>query len=508
MNKETILVVEDETIVGFELKEDLERLGYFVPEVLETGEAVVQAVARFRPDLMLVDIRLRGSLDGIEAVYQAKAEFDLPVIYLTAYSDPDTLRRAALTGPDAFLLKPFDERELAANVELALSRAKSVEPLRRELRGAISLVDALEEPALIAGLDGRIVHANKAAIALLRVPDPSLVARVELSRILEPGWKESGRKPIKVRDEGVAQAGKFATVERLISSGGREQGSLILFGDTQGRDSLLLEASAAEANAALLRLLPRPTAAGPGYEVGGFLEPCLSGSGDVFDVFAPREDEIAFYGLDVAGHGILASLMAISLRDLIPLLVREKGEGTPADILRSIYQRYDREGESAMKSTLFASLFAIAYGTVDASTGDYRVARSGYPPALHLGTGGRMRASDPSRAKGADSGETTGTLYPGDRLILASGGLLAAFGADPTESPIGNSIESLVAFARGIQGAALVDFVGEFRRRYREARRGGLKEDDASLLVIERSQWGGSAGREGPQALPRLHVRG
>ena len=171
MTKETILVVEDETLVGLELKEDLERLGYFVPEVLESGEAVVQAVARHQPDLMLMDIRLRGSLDGIEAAFQAKAEFDLPVIYLTAYSDPDTLRRAAPTGPDAFLLKPFDERELAANVQLALSRAKSGETLRRELRGAISLVDALEEPALIADLGGKIAHANKAAVAFLKVPD-------------------------------------------------------------------------------------------------------------------------------------------------------------------------------------------------------------------------------------------------------------------------------------------------------------------------------------------------
>jgi CheY-like chemotaxis protein len=93
------LVVEDETLVGLELKEDLERLGYFVPEVIESGEAVVQAVARHQPDLVLMDVHLRGSLDGIEAAYQAKAEFDLPVIYLTAYSDAETLRRAAMTSP-------------------------------------------------------------------------------------------------------------------------------------------------------------------------------------------------------------------------------------------------------------------------------------------------------------------------------------------------------------------------------------------------------------------------
>src|SRR5208337_5177124 len=103
-------------------------------------------------------------------------------------------------GPDAFLLKPFGERELAANVRLALSRAKSGEPLRRELRGAMSLIDALDEPSLIADLDDRIVHANRAAVDFLKVPDSSRLARVELSRILEPGWKESGRSLAKVRE--------------------------------------------------------------------------------------------------------------------------------------------------------------------------------------------------------------------------------------------------------------------------------------------------------------------
>ena len=245
MSKETILVVEDETLVGLELKEDLERLGYFVPEVIERGEAVVQAVARHQPDLVLMDIRLRGSLDGIEAAYQTKAEFDLPVIYLTAYSDADTLRRAALTGPDAFLLKPFDERELAANVEIALSRAKSGEPLRRELRGAISLIDALEEPALIADLDGRIAHANKAALALLRVSDTSLLARVELSRILDPAWRDPGRKNVKVQGGDPESVGMVASVQRLLRSDGREYGSLVLFGNMERRERLLLEASAA-----------------------------------------------------------------------------------------------------------------------------------------------------------------------------------------------------------------------------------------------------------------------
>jgi len=486
MSKETILVVEDETLVGLELKEDLERLGYFVPEVIERGEAVVQAVARHQPDLVLMDIRLRGSLDGIEAAYQTKAEFDLPVIYLTAYSDADTLRRAALTGPDAFLLKPFDERELAANVEIALSRAKSGEPLRRELRGAISLIDALEEPALIADLDGRIAHANKAALALLRVSDTSLLARVELSRILDPAWRDPGRKNVKVQGGDPESVGMVASVQRLLRSDGREYGSLVLFGNMERRERLLLEASAAEANSTLTELLPGPDAAGPGYRVGGFLDPCLSGSGDFFDVFSAGEGVTAFYGLDVMGHGIITSLMAFSLHDLLPAMGWGAGLKipSPAEVVRSLYERYYRSGDGK-KGTVF---FTIAYGTIESSTGSYSVARAGHTPVLHLEVGGRMHVH---YTKGAAVGvmrdteieEARGELAPGDRLLVASDGLVAAFGDGLLQS----ALESLSSFADGLRGAGLEDFVQAFRSHSRKANLEGSKQDDVSLLVIERS---------------------
>jgi CheY-like chemotaxis protein len=124
MSKGTILVVEDEIFVGEEIKEDLERGGYKVPEIISSGEAVVEAVARHKPDLVLMDIRINGWVDGIEAAYQAKAEFDFPVVYLTAFSDPETRRRAALTSPDAYILKPFDEKELVSTVDAAISKAR------------------------------------------------------------------------------------------------------------------------------------------------------------------------------------------------------------------------------------------------------------------------------------------------------------------------------------------------------------------------------------------------
>lgn len=485
MSKETILVVEDETLVGLELKEDLERLGYFVPEVIETGEAVVQAVARLQPDLVLMDIRLRGSLDGIEAAYQAKAEFDLPVIYLTAYSDADTLKRAAMTGPDAFLLKPFDERELKANVEIALSRAKSGEGLRRELRGAISLVDALEEPALIADLDGRIAHANRAAAAALNIRDPDLLSGVELSRLLEPTWDKPGRKIVRIQGSDAEKSGTVASVQRLYRSDGREYGRLVIFGTMERRERLILEASAAEANASLARLLPGPSAAGPGYAVGGFLEPCLSGSGDFYDVFQAGEGLAAFYAADVMGHGVIASLMAFSLRELLPTLGRETiGRApSPSEVAQALYDRYSRKAEGPN-----AIFFTIAYGTIESATGDYKVARAGYTPVLHIEAGGRMRVHYTKGVavgvtRDAEAEEASGTLLPGDRLVLASDGLLAAFGDGLLE----HSLESVSAFADSLRGASLEDFVKAFRHRALEATAKGAQEDDISLLVIERS---------------------
>jgi DNA-binding response OmpR family regulator len=484
MEKETILVVEDETLVGLELKEGLERLGYSVPDVIESGEAVVQAVARHRPDLVLMDVRLRGSLDGIEAAYQAKAEFDLPVIFLTAYSDADTLRRAARTNPDGFLLKPFDERELAANVRIALSRAKSGEAERRELRGAVALIDALDAPAFIAGRDGKIVHVNNAAKKLLNVLDSSPLAMMRLSRFLDEarGDLESGTARLRrVEDGGFS---RIASVRKLLRSDGYEYGSLVLFGAADERESLLLAESASEANSALLGLLPGPDSAGPGYRVAGFLDPCLSGSGDIFDVFPVGEGKTAFYGLDVMGHGIVASLMAFSLRDSLPALGRGSAgrARTPEEVLRALYERYYRE------EALGSIFFTIAYGVIDDDTGEYRLARGGYTPLLHLGAKGRMRVQyGVGAAVGvmgdAEIKEVRGTLSPGDRLIVASDGLLEPFGG---EGLLEESIKRLGDFAEARRDLDVELFVDAFRRLSRENDEKSSFKDDVSLLVIER----------------------
>lgn len=130
MAAEKILVVEDERVVARDIEKRLKKLGYIVPASVASGEEAIEKVAELRPDLVLMDIRLKGRMDGIEAAEQIRADFNTPVIYLTAYADEVTLQRAKVTEPFGYIVKPFDERDLHVAVEVALSRRLSETAIR------------------------------------------------------------------------------------------------------------------------------------------------------------------------------------------------------------------------------------------------------------------------------------------------------------------------------------------------------------------------------------------
>ncbi len=132
MNKKPvrILIVEDESIVAMDLKNSLQVLGYQVVGAVCCGEdAIAQALAA-RPDLMLMDIMLKGEMDGVQAAEAIHAQLDIPVIFLTACADDATLQRAKVTGPFGYLLKPFEEWELRGHIEIALYKHEMEKRLR------------------------------------------------------------------------------------------------------------------------------------------------------------------------------------------------------------------------------------------------------------------------------------------------------------------------------------------------------------------------------------------
>ena len=119
MDKVQVLIVEDEAIVSMDLRYKLEAMGYSVPAEIRSGEEAVDAASRLHPDLVLMDIRLTGKMDGIDAAEEIRRRFNIPVIYLTSHADEDTLARAKATEPSGYILKPFYDAELRAVVEMA-----------------------------------------------------------------------------------------------------------------------------------------------------------------------------------------------------------------------------------------------------------------------------------------------------------------------------------------------------------------------------------------------------
>ena len=129
-----ILIVEDESIIARYIKTSLLKAGYGVVAVVVSGEEAVESAATYQPDLILMDIRLRGSIDGIEAARQIGEQSDVPIVFLTAHTDRDMLNQAKVTDPFGYLIKPFDGHNLIITIEIALARFSAEEAIRESLR--------------------------------------------------------------------------------------------------------------------------------------------------------------------------------------------------------------------------------------------------------------------------------------------------------------------------------------------------------------------------------------
>jgi DNA-binding LytR/AlgR family response regulator len=125
MTKPKILISEDEVIIAEDIAACLEELGYETCAI-DAGEDTLEKIRETQPDLVLLDINLKGDADGIEIGSRIKEEFGIPFIYLTAYADKDTVDRAKKTEPDGFLAKPFDEKNLRSAIEIALYKHGSL----------------------------------------------------------------------------------------------------------------------------------------------------------------------------------------------------------------------------------------------------------------------------------------------------------------------------------------------------------------------------------------------
>lgn len=161
MEKAKIMVVEDNKIISLEIRQRLESMGYEVKAVSYTGEDAVVKATETVPDLVLMDIKLGGKMDGIEAAEKIRFLLDIPVVYLTAYSDEATLERAKVTEPFGYIVKPLEERELHSTIEISLYKHKIEKRLKESEAKYHAIVEGFDGYVYIASRDYKLKFMNK-----------------------------------------------------------------------------------------------------------------------------------------------------------------------------------------------------------------------------------------------------------------------------------------------------------------------------------------------------------
>ena len=172
-----VMIVEDEAIVALDLKNRLQHMGYAVSSVHATGESAVQATRKTPPDLVLMDIMLDGQMDGIETARAIRAEHTIPIIYLTAYADEATLQRAKTTGPFGYIIKPFEDRELSINIEMALYKHRMEVRMRENERWLGTTLKSIGDAVVATDPEGFIRFVNPVAATFLEANNGELTGR-------------------------------------------------------------------------------------------------------------------------------------------------------------------------------------------------------------------------------------------------------------------------------------------------------------------------------------------
>jgi PAS domain S-box-containing protein len=199
-----ILVVEDEVIVANDIKDTLISFGYTVAGMVKSGEAALEKVAETHPDLVLMDIHLAGTIDGIDAAEQIHGKYGIPVIFLTAYADNVLLDRAKVAQPYGYIVKPYEERGLHSAIEMALYKygvdqklkeseerlrilndelearvAARTDSLRQQLEFLQQLIDTIPAPVYYKNAKGEYLGCNNAFEAYTGIPKREIVGRTD-----------------------------------------------------------------------------------------------------------------------------------------------------------------------------------------------------------------------------------------------------------------------------------------------------------------------------------------
>jgi|SRR5579885_2042090 len=250
MSTSRILIVEDEIIIGRELESRLISLGYEVVGIASSGREAIRLAEQTQPSLVLMDIVLKGDMDGIEAATEIRQRCSLPVIYLTAYTDENTLKRAKVTEPFGYIVKPFSERELRANIEMALYKHQVECRAQKVEMWFASAIEPTATAVIATDQDGVIKLINPSAEKLteftrqeaigkrleeiLRLLDTRTNSPLSLQEALAQGFVVClGEETILVGRQGAKRPVDF-TLSHLRNASGKSEGLIAVFRDVLG----------------------------------------------------------------------------------------------------------------------------------------------------------------------------------------------------------------------------------------------------------------------------------
>lgn len=254
MSRARILVVEDEGIIAEDIQISLQEFGYSVVGVSPTGEDAVDRAQDTRPDLVLMDVVLQGQMDGIEAARRIRRTMDIPVIYLTAFADEKMLERAKVTAPFAYMIKPFRERELHSNIEIALFKHQIDRKLKESREWFSGTLHSMTDAVIATDRTGSVWYMNPTAEQLTGIPldrasgaDITEVFRATddngrrfdasiLMRLLEGGGSSLAAPPCTTLESATGETPSIDTrITPINDVTGAAVGSVIVFRDVTER---------------------------------------------------------------------------------------------------------------------------------------------------------------------------------------------------------------------------------------------------------------------------------
>ena len=188
--KSRVLIVEDERVVAKGLEKKLQGFGYEVVGDVATGEEALKKVGEVSPHIILMDIMLAGEMDGIEAAEKIRSQYDIPIVYLTAYADRRIISRAKITEPYGYLVKPLSERELRSTIEMALYKADMERRLKESEKKFRELAELLPQTVYELDPEGSFTFINRSGLKACGYSQQDLKLGLKLTDIVAPQDRE------------------------------------------------------------------------------------------------------------------------------------------------------------------------------------------------------------------------------------------------------------------------------------------------------------------------------